>query len=129
MEKQHKKILINVLQLICRSHTKIRQTKPEKLKKGLKFDRGRLCSQPFRCKFSIIKKCYYNTRSSQSCLCGQSYKQQLYLTPPNYEPCLNSTHVSHIHDCKLCTFHIPVSGQHQLRTIFLLPESICLWGL
>ena len=27
--------------------SKIRQTKPEKLKKGLKFDIGRLCSEPF----------------------------------------------------------------------------------
>ena len=37
----------NVLQLICRSHTKIRQTKPEKLKKCLKFDISWLRFKPF----------------------------------------------------------------------------------
>ena len=36
MEKTAQKNLHNVLQLICRPHTKIRQTKPEKLKKGVK---------------------------------------------------------------------------------------------
>ena len=45
--KQKEKILNNVLQLICRSHTKMRQTKPKNLKKGLKFNMGWLCSQPF----------------------------------------------------------------------------------
>ena len=33
----------------AQSIPKIRQAKPEKLKKGLKFDIGRFCSEPFNC--------------------------------------------------------------------------------
>ena len=67
----------------------------------------------------LVPKAIY----SQSSLSGHSCKWTAPLTAALTKPCLNSS------SCVQTLYlHIPVSGQLQLRTLFLLPEGVRLRG-